>query len=108
MKKVEMKSQQFILDKFGFELNQDMGGTFFEKEIAETKWMTLSGCPNSDEGMEHVVGSPASDVRLEIEDDGGRTLRSWILSEELGVDEHAVTTEEMVNNFLMRFVEDSK
>jgi len=105
---MENKNQQFIIDTFGFELNRDMGGTFFEKEIAETKWMTLSGCPNSDEGMEYVVGSPASDVRLEINDDGGRTLRSWILSEELGVDEHTVTTEGMVKTFLMRFVEDSK
>ena len=101
-----MNEQNFIIEKFGFELNKDMGGTYFEKQIDENEWMTLSGCPNSEKGMEYVVGSDASDDRLEINDDGGRTLESWILSEELGVFEHDIATEEMVKNFLMRFVKE--
>ena len=98
-----MRNQQFIIDTFGFELLGDLNGNYFEKQINENTWMTLSGCPDSKKGMAHVVGSDASDVRLEINDDGGRTLESWILSEELGVFEHDIATEIMVKIFLLRY-----
>ena len=101
-----LKLQQFLKDDFGFEILHDMGGTFHSKKISENTWQQLSGGGEDATDFDIVVGVPADSVRLQTGDDAGQVLKSWTLSEELGIDGKELTTVAMVKTFLMRFVEE--
>jgi len=99
--KLSIKRHSFVKD-FGFRVEDDMGGTWYEKDLSSDEYFTFGGNTGEDD-YQNVIGSKASNVNICHMNHGGEVLEIYHLHLVLDIKEDTIVTQKIAEKFLEQF-----